>query len=82
MEVLAKTSSNFSDEGASRTYQWEGYGLQLQLPKGATASVSMRVVWSSNFELPEGTELVSPVYWVSTLGELSGPVGVEVQHCA
>ena len=34
------------------------------------------------FELPEGTELLSPFYWVTSEGDTAGPVGVEIQHCA
>ena len=34
------------------------------------------------FELPEGYELVSAVYWVATPGEFTKPVTIEVQHCA
>ena len=82
VEVFAETRFEVNNERSSLTYQWEGYGLWLQLPEGATASFTIRAVWSSRFELPEGTELVSPVYWVSYKGEVGGPVGVELQHCA
>ena len=34
------------------------------------------------FKLPEGTELLSPFYWVTSEGDTAGPVGVEIQHCA
>jgi len=82
VEVFAETRFEVSAERSPLTYQWEGHGLRLQLPEGATASFTIRAVWSSKFELPKGTELVSPVYWVSCEGEVGGPVGVELQHCA
>ena len=82
VEVFAETKFEVNGERSSLTYQWEGYGLWLQLPERTTASFIIRAVWSSKFELPEGTELVSPVYWVSYKGEVGGLVGIELQHCA
>ena len=82
VEVFAETRFEVSAERSPLTYQWEGHGLRLQLPEETTASFSIRAVCSSRFELPEGTELVSPVYWVTCEGEVGGWVRVEVQHCA
>ena len=80
--MIAQTTFELNAERSPLTYQWEGHGLKLQLPEGATASFNIRAVQSSKFELPKGTELVSMVYWVSCKGEVGGQVGVELQHCA
>lgn len=82
MDVYAETRFVVSAEKAPLTYRWEGNGLNLHVPEGTSASFSIKAVWSSDFELPEGTELVSPVYLVSCEGEVGGAVGVELQHCA
>ena len=82
MEVFDGTRFKANAEQFPLTYEWEGHGLKLKLPEGATANFSIRAVWSSKFELPKGTELVSPVYWVSCEEEVGGLVGVELQHCA
>ena len=79
VDVYAETSIA---EISHSTYEWEDFGLRLHLPVRANASFSIKAVWSSRFELPKGTELVSPVYWVSHKGKAGGPVGVELQHCA
>ena len=80
--MYAETRVVVSAEKAPLTYRWEGYGLNLHVPEGATASFSIKAVWSSSFELPDETELVSPVFLVSCEGKFEGPVGVELQHCA
>ena len=64
-------------------YSWEEYGLKLHVSRKSTASFKVRVVNPITFELPEGTELLSPFYWVTSDGDTAGPVGVEIQHnCA
>ena len=80
VEVLATTRFEVNAERRPQTYQWEGHGLSLHVSKGTSASFTIRAVWSSKFKLPKGTELVSPVYWVSCEGVVGGPVGVELQH--
>ena len=82
VKVFGETRFEVNAKKSSRTYKWEGHGLRLQLPQGSNASFSVRVVWSSKFELPGGMELVSLVYWMSCEGEIEGRVGVELQHCA
>ena len=82
LEVYAETRFEVSNERSPLSYQWEGHGLRLQLPEGTTARFHIKAVWSSKLELPVGTELVSPVYWVLCEGIVGGQVGVELQHCA
>ena len=82
MEVLAETKFLFRGDKSAMVYTWEGYGLKLHVPAGSSASFRAQIVYSTKFELPEGTKSVSPFYWVTSKGELTGRVGVEIQHCA
>ena len=82
MEVLAETKFLFRGDKSALVYNWEGYGLKLHVPAGSSASFRAQIVDSAKFQLPESTEPVSPFYCVSSKGELTGPVGVEIQHCA
>ena len=72
----------FSRDQSPLMYSWEEYGIKLHVSRKSTASFKVRVVNPKTFELPEGTELLSPFYWVTSEGDTAGPVGVEIQHCA
>ena len=50
-------------------FSWEEYGLKLHVSRMSTASFKVRVVNPRTFELPEGTELLSPFYWVTSEGD-------------
>ena len=82
MKVVAETKFLFRGDKSALVYNWEGYGLKLHVPAGSSASFRAQIVDSVKFELPEGTEPVSPFYCVTSKGELTGPVGVEIQHFA
>ena len=82
VEVYAETRLEVSAERSFLNYQWKGHGLRIEFPEGTTASLHIKAVWSNSFKLPKGTELVSPVYWLSYEGKIGGLVGVELQHCA
>ena len=70
------------------TFQWKDYGFKLHIPKNALPegvseySVNIKASLAGQFELPEGYELVSAVYWVRTPGKFAKPVTIEAQHCA
>ena len=69
-------------------FQWKDYGFKLHvqdnsLPDGIPEYlVNIKASLAGQFELPEGYELVSAVYWVKTPGEFTQPITLEVQHCA
>ena len=69
-------------------FRWKDHGFKLHvqensLPEGISEySVDIRVSLAGQFELPEGYELVSAVYWVKTPGKFTMPVKIEAQHCA
>ena len=81
VEILAKDSFLFNGDHSPLMFSWEEYGLKLHVSERSTASFKVRVVNPRTFELPEGTELLSPFYWVTSEGDTAGPVGVEIQHC-
>ena len=75
-----------STEGGS--FQWKGYGLRLHvskdsLPPGtAECRINIKVSLSGHFQLPEGSYLFSPVFWISAPYKFTKPVMLEIQHCA
>ena len=81
VEILAKVNFLFNGD-QTPLFSWEEYGLKLHVSQRSTASFKVRVVNPRTFQLPEGTELLSPFYWVTSEGDTAGPVGVEIQHCA
>ena len=74
-----------STEGGS--FQWEGYGLRLHVSKDSLPAgmgeciINIRVSLSGQFQLPEGTGLLSPVFWISAPCKFTKPVTLEIQHC-
>lgn len=74
--------------GKRLTYEWKGYGLKLSIPPNAletgTSTLTMTIQASLNghFQFPDGTELISGVYWVAFPQKFSQPVTIELQHCA
>jgi len=73
--------------GRPLTYYWKEHGLRIHIPAGALQpnippqTMSIQASLSGYFQLPEGMELVSAVYWVAFRRRFSCPVTVEVQHC-
>ena len=69
-------------------FHWEGYGLRLHviedsLPAGtAECRINIRVSLSGQFQLPEGSDLLSPIFWISATCKFTKPVTLEIQHCA
>ena len=82
MKVVAETKFPFRGDKSAVVYTWDDYGLRLHVPEGSTADFRARIVHSTKFVLPKGTELVSPFYWISSKGKATGPVGVEIQRSA
>ena len=71
-----------------KNFYWKHHGFKLHVPENALPegiselSVNIKASLAGQFELPEGYELVSAVYWVATPGKFTKPVTIEVQHCA
>ena len=70
------------------SYLWERCGFKLNVPKNSLLEgfpeypVNIKASLTGHFELPEGLELVSAVYWVYVPGKFTKPATIEVQHCA
>ena len=65
---------------------WPGYGFFIDVPAGAlppgvTASVAVRAILQGQFEMPENTELVSAIYWITCSESFLKHVSVNIQHC-
>ena len=67
--------------------EWPGYGFYLEVPDGAlapgvTASVAVKMILSGQFKLPENSQLISAIYWISSSEMFLKEVAVNIQHCA
>ena len=67
---------------------WKGYGLRLHIPKGSLppgmgeCRIKISISLSGQFQLPDNSALLSPVFWVSAPCKFTKPVTLEIQHCA
>ena len=86
VEVVSEKELLVTNEGMN--FHWKDHGFKLHVPKNALPegipeySVNIKASLAGQFELPEGYELVSAVYWVKTPGNFAKQITVEVQHCA
>ena len=86
VEVVGEEELVVKNEGIN--FQWKGHGFKLHVPKDALPEgipeylVNIKASLAGQFQLPEGYELVSTVYWVATPGSFTKPVTIEIQHCA
>ena len=84
VEVIGEVEFKVFDHGGSFT--WRGYGLRLDVPKGSfppgmgECRVNIRASLSGQFQLPQDSDLLSPVMWIKAPREFTKPV--EIQHCA
>ena len=84
--MVGEAEFTVSTEGGS--FQWEGYGLRLHVSKDSLPAdvgecrINIRVSLSGQFQLPEETDLLSPVFWISAPCKFTKPVMLEIQHCA
>ena len=67
--------------------EWPGYGFYIEVPDEAlppevTASVAVKIVFAGQFELPEGSQLISAIYWISSNKSFLKEVTINIQHCA
>ena len=70
------------------SFEWVGYGLKLSIPEDSLPTdmeqcrINMKASLSGPFQLPEDSDLLSPVFWISALCKFKNPVTLEIQHCA
>ena len=69
-------------------FHWQDHGFKLNVPENALPEgvseylINIKASLTGQFKLPEGYELVSPVYWIRTPGKFTKPVTIQAQHCA
>ena len=86
MEVIGETDFVVSNRGGF--FEWKGFGLRLSisedcLPTGMEeCRINIKASLSGPFLLPEDSDLLSPVFWISALCKFKKPVTLEIQHCA
>ena len=86
MEVYGETVLEVVG-GKPQKLEWPGYGFYIEVPKdalseGVTASVAVKVILGGQFKLPENSQLISAVYWISSSEVFLKEVAVNIQHCA
>ena len=67
--------------------EWPDYGFYLEVPDGAitegkTISVVVRAIMAGQFLLPEDSQLVSAIYFISASEMFLKEVAVNIQHFA
>ena len=83
--MIAQTSITIK-AGEARSFEWKGYGFRLHAPKGALppdhpqCTLHIQASLSGQFHFPEGSALVSAVYWISAPAKFSKPLTLEIQH--
>ena len=86
VEVVGEVKLVVTNEGMS--FHWKDHGFKLHVPENALPesiseyTVNIKASLAGQFELPEGYELVSALYWVITPGSFTKPITIEIQHCA
>ena len=69
-------------------FQWKGYGLRINAPKESLpagmdeARTNIKASLCGDFELPEDSDLLSCIFWISSPCKFTKPVTLEIQHCA
>ena len=86
VEVIGETDFVISTKECS--FEWVGYGLKLSIPEDSLPTdmeqcrINVKASLSGPFQLPEDSDLLSPVFWISALCKFKNPVTLEIQHCA
>lgn len=89
MSVCGETTLVISNSIAKHL-EWKGFGLRItvlehSLPSGVDqCTVKVMVSTAGHYEFPDGTHLVSAVFWFQCkpLCKFRKPVTIEIQHCA
>ena len=86
VEVIGMTEFTVSTHG--NNFEWKGYGMKLCVPAGSLPGgmgecrVNIRASVSGQFQLPEGSVLLSPVFWIMAPCKFTKLATLEIQHCA
>ena len=86
VEVIGEAEFIIPDQGGS--FEWKEYGMRLHVPEGSLppdigeCRVNIKASPSGQFQLPQDSDLLSPVMWIKAPREFTKPVTLEIQHCA
>ena len=86
VEVVGETDFVVSTKGGF--FEWKGYGLKLSVPEDSLPTgmeqcrINVKASLSGPFLLPDDSDLMSPVFWISALCKFKKLVTLEIQHCA
>lgn len=86
VEVIDYTTLTYN--GSAVSFVWRRFGFKIHFPDSALPSevkecqVYITASLSGQFLLPEDTELISGIYWITCPQRFVKPVTIEVQHCA
>ena len=84
-EVVAETVLEVTGDG-HQSLSWSGHGFRLTVPAravptGATISLAIKSLLSGEFELPDGCQLVSAIYWIKASQPFNKNVILHLHHC-
>ena len=86
VEVIGETDLVISTKECF--FEWDGHGLRLGISEDSLPTdmdecrINIKASLSGPFLLPEDSDLLSPVFWISALCKFKKPVTLELQHCA
>ena len=86
VKIIDEKDFTFPTQG--NIFEWEKYGFCLDFSKSnlppsmGECRINIRVSLSGQFQLPEDSDLLSPVFWISAPCKFAKPVMLEIQHCA
>ena len=69
-------------------FEWKGYGLILRISEDSLPTsmeecrINIKASLSGPFQLPEDSDLLSPIFWISSPCKFKKPVMLQIQHCA
>ena len=88
MEVCAETTLSVTN--SKQLFHWKDYGLKLCIPnkclpaKVQQCTLTIKASLSGQYKFPEGSHLVSAVYWLccEPMCKFIQAISVEIEHCA
>ena len=89
VDVCAETALVVTNTPKDCMYVWEGYGLMLRVPKDCLppgtekCTISIKASVSGEYEFPDNSHPVSPIFWIrcEPSCRFRLPVSVKLQHC-
>ena len=84
--MFGEVELTIQSQGGS--FEWKGYGFRVHVPEGSLPAgmsgcrIKIRASLSGQFQLPEDSDFISPVFWITAPCKFTKPVTLEIQHCA